>query len=55
MDADFGGQRLDTLLERFALIGEGNLGALIGQRLGNAPGNGMLIGDAHDEAALPRH
>ncbi len=28
IDAHLGGQRLDALLERFALIGKGNLGAL---------------------------
>ena len=45
----------DALLERLALIGEGELGALAGQRLGDAPGDRAIIGDPHDEAALAGH
>src|ERR687886_767271 len=41
--------------EGFALIGEGQLGALLGQALGDAPRDGVVVGDAHDEAALPAH
>ena len=54
-DADLGGERLDALLERLALVGEGDLGALVGERLGDAPGDRVLVGDAHDEAALAGH
>ena len=54
-DADLGGERLDALLERFALVGEGDLGALVGEGLGDAPGDRVVVGDAHDEAALAGH
>jgi len=54
-DADLGGERLDALLERFALIGEGDFGALVGESLGDTPSNGVLVGDAHDEPALASH
>ena len=54
-DAERFRQRLDALAERLALIGEGELGALRGQRLGDAPGDRMIIGDAHDQAALALH
>jgi hypothetical protein len=37
--ADFGGQRLDALLEGIALIGEGEFGALVRAGLGDAPGD----------------
>ena len=37
--ADALGQRLDTLLENFARIGETQFGAFLMQRLGNAPCN----------------
>src|SRR5690606_34168967 len=30
-------------------------GALVGQRLGDAPGNRVLVGDAHDQALLACH
>ena len=53
--ADLGGQRLDPLLERVALIGEGQLGAMRMARLGNAPRDGPAVGDPHDQAALPAH
>ena len=49
------GQRLDAFAQRLALIGEGKLGALRSERFGNAPGNRMIIGDAHDQAALAFH
>ncbi len=48
-------QRHDALLEEIALIGEREFGAGIVQRLGNAPGDRMAVGNAHDEAALALH
>ena len=36
-------------------IGEGELGALGGEAAGDAPGDGAVIGDAHDQAPLARH
>src|SRR5207302_8457592 len=47
------GERLDALAERLALIGKGQPGALAMQRLGDAPGEGAIIGDAHDEPLFP--
>ena len=49
------GQRLDALAERLALVGEGEFGALGRQRLGDAPGDRVVVGDPHDEAALAAH
>ena len=49
------GERAHPLAERLALIGEGEFGALGRQRLGDAPGDRMIVGDAHDEAALAAH
>ena len=48
------GQRLDPLLQRVALIGEGELGALRVRGPGDAPGDRAVVGDAHDQAALAR-
>ena len=48
-------QRAHPLLEGVALIGEGQLGAGLVERLGDAPGDGPVIGDAHDEAAFALH
>ena len=53
--ADFGGQRLDALLDRVALIGEGDFRALAAQGLGDAPGDRAIIRNPHDEAAFARH
>ncbi len=53
--ADRFGERLDPPAERLALIGEGKLGAVRGQRLGDAPGDRMIVGDAHHQAALALH
>ena len=46
---------LTRLAERLALIGEGELGAVRGQRLGDAPGDRVVVGDPHDQAALALH
>ena len=53
--AELVGERLDPAAEGVALIGEGHLGAESRQRPGDAPGNRMIIGDAHDQPALALH
>ena len=53
--ADLLGERLDPLLQRVALIGEGELGALRVAGLGDAPGDRPVVGDPHDQAALAAH
>ena len=53
--AEFGGQRLDALLQGVALIGERDFGALRGAGLGDAPGDRAIVGDAHDQATLAGH
>ena len=50
-----GGERLDPLLERIPLVGEGKLGAVRAARFGNTPGDRAVVGDAHDQAALAAH
>ena len=55
LGADLFGQRLDPLLDGLALIGEGDLGALIGHGLGDAPGDGAIIGNAEHEPAFACH
>ena len=45
----------DPPLERLALIGESELGALLAERLGDAPGERAVVGEAHDQAALSLH
>jgi hypothetical protein len=49
------GERLDALGQGLALKREGELGAVLGEHLGNAPGNGMIVGDPHDQATLAVH
>ena len=53
--ADAVRQRGHPLVQALALIGKGQFGALIGQRLGNAPGNRMVVGDTHYKSALAAH
>ena len=48
-------QRPEPALDRLALIGEGQLGALGGHRLGDAPGQGAAVGDPHYQAASAFH
>ena len=48
-------QRHHALAEQIALIGKGQLRACFMQRLGDAPGDGMLVGHAHDQAAFALH
>ncbi len=52
---DLLGQRLDPLLERIALIGEGKVRAMRAAGLGDAPGDRAVVGDTHDQAALAAH
>ena len=53
--ADLLRQRLDALLQRIALIGEGDLGALGAAGPGDAPGQRPVVGDPQDQAALAAH
>jgi hypothetical protein len=53
--ARFRCQRIDALLQGIALIGKGQFGAMVGASLGNAPGDGTVVGDAHDQALLAGH
>ena len=53
--ADLLRQRLDALLQRIALIGEGDFGALGAAGLGDAPGERPVVGDPQDQAALAAH
>ena len=46
---------LGTVFEWYDFFVYGILGALIGKRLGNPPGNRTIVGDAHDEPALACH
>ena len=48
-------QRLDALAERLALIGEGEFGAVAGERPGDAPGDRVVVRNPHDQAALALH
>ena len=58
-DHDLGAERFDERLyaaaETFALIGEGHFGARVVQGLGDAPGDRMVVGDPHYEAAFAGH
>ena len=53
--ADRFGERLDPPAERLALVGEGELRAVRGERPGDAPGDRMVVGDPHHQAALALH
>ncbi len=53
--SDAFGQRRDAATKGFALIAESKLSPFSRQRLGNAPGDGVVVGDAHDEAAFSIH
>ena len=48
-------QRPDALFERLALVGKGQLGALLGDRARNPPGERPVVGEAHDQPALALH
>ena len=51
--ADRFGQRPDALAKGAALMGERHLGPVPVQRRRDPPGDGMIVGDPHDEAFLP--
>ena len=53
--ADLLRQRLHPLLQRIALIGEADLGALRAAGPGDAPGERPVVGDPQDQAALAAH
>ena len=53
--ADLLRQRLDALLQRIALVGEGNVGALGAAGPGDAPGQRPVVGDPQDQTALAAH
>ena len=53
--AGFLRQRTHALLQRLTQIGEGQLGPLGAARLGDAPGDGAVVGDAHDETLFAGH
>jgi hypothetical protein len=53
--ADLGGKGLDALFDSVALISERDLSALVAAGLGDAPGDGAVVGDAEHDAALARH
>ena len=48
-------QNFIPLLERVALVGEGDLGTLCGGGLGDAPGDRTVVRHPHDEALLASH
>ena len=55
MRAELGGERLDALLQRVALVGERELRAGCVRGRGDAPGERAVVGDAHDQPALAAH
>ena len=46
------GQRLDVFLGLFVQIGDGKVGAQRAKRLGAAPRDGLIVGDADDQSLL---
>jgi hypothetical protein len=48
-------QRDDPFFQSFVLIGNGDLRTLRIKRLSNAPGNGFVIGEAHNQALFASH
>ena len=53
--ADLGGERLDALLDGVALIGEGDLGAIVMAGLGDPPSDRAVIRNAKHKPAFARH
>ncbi|CLQ59657.1 Uncharacterised protein [Mycobacterium tuberculosis] len=53
--AKFSCERFNTLFQRFALIGERDFTAVAVDCLCNAPGDGAVVGHAHDETAFACH
>jgi len=52
---DLFGQWLHPFLERFALVGESEVGAMVAAGTGDAPGDRAVVRDAHDQAAFTAH
>ena len=48
-------QRLNALFKGTGLKGQGKLCTLLAQFLGDPIGDGMVVGDAHHQAALALH
>ncbi len=48
-------QRLHPFAQRLALVGERQFRAVGGERLGDAPGDGVVVRHAHHQAALALH
>jgi hypothetical protein len=55
MRPEFGGERFDPLPERLALIGQRQLGTLVGACLGDSPGDRAIVRHAEDQAPLAGH
>ncbi len=53
--ADLFGQRHHPAAERFALIGEGKLRALLAAGLRDSPGDRFVVGQTHDQPAFAFH
>ena len=53
--AQLSGKRGDPFAQGVILIGEGEFGAFAGQGLGYAPGDRVIIRDAHHQAAFAAH
>ena len=53
--ADLLGQRLDPLLQRVALVGEGEFGAVVAAGPRDTPGDRAVVGHAHDQPAFAAH
>ena len=49
------GERTHALFHHLALIAEGEFGAGLMQRLGDSPGQRLVVREPHDEAALAAH
>ncbi len=50
--AQFGGRFFDPGLQLVVLVGKGKFGAFPVHRLGDAPGDGTVAGDSHDQGAF---
>ena len=55
LGAELLGQGPHTFEQGLALIGDRHLGTLRMQRLGDPPGEGAVVGNAHDQASLALH
>jgi hypothetical protein len=46
---------MDALAERRGLVGEGKLGAVLGEPLGDPPSDRVIVRDPHYQAAFATH